>query len=376
MGCLLMSRNLIEYASHLFNLMIGEANVPTRDKMRIAKNPDRDILQQELQDFQSISVEEVNYIVPGAKMAGISLRERHLVLITGISDFLSDSILKELEEVEISLVLPHTGVLLALVKDAFLRRNETLSEEYYEENIYYQQDDLHYSGHSLSDLIKCIEAFSIFEINKNSLLYCRNHRDVSQYICSFFQNFRALPLDPLLLSFQHLFVNGCSHLRNENIFNALTSAHWRHTFLELYRCIEALYSLPHAISLRDKLKIPYTGAEVAKACYGELGWKRREEESLKRIFQLMPNRIALKTDITNVELFENSTFDFSDNGAGKKNYEKIAELIYKIRNSLVHHLETTDEFIPFEEKDWIIIINFLLSTIDYIYSTYDHELIC
>lgn len=371
-----MSKNFIEYSTHLFNLITSDATLPTKGQMRVAKNPDKAAFRREVQDFKGLVVEDVSYAVPGVKIAGISLRDKHLILITSIRELLSTPVLTSLEELGISLVDTHTGIFLAVVKDASLKRNDTLPAEYYEENIFSQQDDRTYNGHSLQDLEKCIEPFSLFEIDQNSLLYCRDHRDVGQLICTFVPALRVLPLEPLAPSFQDLLIKGGHHLRNENVFNSLTSAHWRHSFLELYRCIEALYSLPRAISLRDKLKIPLSGATVAKACYGELGWKRKEEDSIKRIFQLLPNSIAVATKIENVELFIGHNLNFSSDEFGRKSYEKLGELVYRIRNSLVHHLELDDEFIPLNDKDWLLILRFLISAIKNIYSTYDSELIC
>lgn len=371
-----MSKNLIEYSSYLFDIIVKDALVLTKDKMRVAKNVDKDSLVKEIKDFRDIAVEDINYILPGVKIAGVSLREKQFILLVGINDKVLKSDLTSVETLGITLMEPHTGHLLALVKDAKLNRNDSHPPGFYEENIFSQQDDVTYKGHSLQDLILCIEPFLLFEIAQDSLLYCRNHRDVGQIVCSFFSDFFVLPFDNLAPLFQNLLITGGCYLRSENIFNSLTSAHWRHSFLELYRCIEALYSLPRAITLRNKLNLKVGGAAVAKACYSELGWKRKEEDSIKRLFKLLPNSTAISAKIEMIELFSSSKLDFSTPEIGLNSYEKLGELVYRLRNSLVHHLELDDEFIPQNENDWLLILGFMLSAVEKIYATYDVELQC
>lgn len=371
-----MSKNLIEYSSYLFDLIVKDALVLNKDKMRVAKNINKDDLVNEIKVFRDISVEKIINILPGVKIVGISLREKQIILLTGIKDKVSNSELILVEGLGITLVEPHTGHFLALVKDAKLKLNDSLPPGFFDEYIFSQQDDVKYTGHSLQDLMQCIEPFFLFEIAQDSLLYCREHSDIGQIICSFFPAFFVLPLDLLAPSFQNLMISGGNFLRSENVFNSLTSAHWRHSFLELYRCIEALYSLPRAITLRNKLNLKVAGAAIAKACYSELGWKRKEEDSIRRLFKLLPNSIAMSSKVEEIDLFSSYNLDFSTPESGLNSYEKLGELVYRVRNSLVHHLELDDEFIPQNENDWLLILGFMLSAVEKIYATYDVELQC
>lgn len=369
-----MSKNFIEYSTHLFDVIVEDTVLDTKTKMRIGKDPDPSIFQKEVLDFKDIRVECLDYVLPGVKLAGISLREQQLLLLTGIIEKLPDNIVEQIENHGINLIQPHTGHLLALVKDAKLTRNENHESGFYEENIFSQQDDTSYNGHSLADLKLCIEPFLLFEVGQDSLVYCMEHRDVGKVVCSFIPTFFVLPVNALAQSFQDLLITGGPYLRRENVFNSLTSAHWRHSFLELYRCLEALYSLPRALNLKKKLNLTATGVSVAKACYAELGWKRKEEDSIKKLFKLLPDSIALSTGIVNITIFSSYIFDFTSLDNTNDSYEKLGEYVYKVRNSLVHHLEVEEEFIPQSDSDWVLMISFLISAVKSIYSTYECEL--
>jgi hypothetical protein len=209
--------------------------------MRVAKNKDKEAFKEELKDFFQLSIEETGYVVPGKKIAGISLSKRQMLLIANINEYLHGNVVDSLNAAKISIIEPHVGIFLVLVKDAGLGKDESKGEAYYDENIYSQQDDVAYDGHPYEDLRKCVEAFTLFEVDQDSLLYCSAHREIAQFVCSFFPEFRALPLDSLLPFYQDLLLDGGLYLRKENIFNSLTSSHWRYSFLDLYRCIEALY---------------------------------------------------------------------------------------------------------------------------------------
>ncbi|AYV11892.1 hypothetical protein [Shewanella algae] len=135
---------------------------------------------------------------------------------------------------------------------------------------------------------------------------------------------------------------------------SLISPYWKHSFIEAYRSIESLYSIPRAIELKSALLLEVSASQVAQLCREHLQWRRNEGDSLrkllvkcfdnKRVFDLVSNSLVIKN-----RLFSNSeewnTLD------DKKKIEKISDFIYKVRNQNVHlELFTTPAYQIEEEE--------------------------
>ncbi|WP_105254730.1 hypothetical protein [Pseudoalteromonas sp. T1lg75] len=166
----------------------------------------------------------------------------------------------------------------------------------------------------------------------------------------------------------------------------------KHLFLELYRCIERLYSLPAIGKLKERLRDCLTekdvcSFELSEIVESSIGWRQTEESGLKMLIAKVDRSIidaALqhikKTSINNgvfdlekeYEVIKNSTEDcdskemlISDLYTRKANI--VAKIIYKTRNSFVHFREV--HVTPYaQEEDIPELCNLLLLLIDPIYS--------
>ncbi|MNF89680.1 hypothetical protein D3C84_722130 [compost metagenome] len=153
----------------------------------------------------------------------------------------------------------------------------------------------------------------------------------------------------------------------------MTSTHYKHAFLELYRCIESVYTLPRALSLKSKTGLTIAGHLVAKICIEELGWRRKEEDSLFRVLSLMPISYLQPLALSRLPHNNSADWDFTVPEAEGKGIESLAKFIYKLRNQMVHQFDAENE-ITISNDDWSILIELLIAIINYIFVQYAGEL--
>lgn len=165
----------------------------------------------------------------------------------------------------------------------------------------------------------------------------------------------------------------------ENIPIALSIDEPKYVFLELYRCLELAYSWPRVQDLLNRLnpyldssiKKTFTLHNLAKWCNDDLGWRRIERDSVRKIFLLIAKnnprpmiwlcqqvRAFNQWEIASAEgeILESQVHDFSD-------------LIYDIRNQVAH------QFWPEMEKDvtrqeYEALIEFVIESLVRLYSIF------
>ncbi len=194
--------------------------------------------------------------------------------------------------------------------------------------------DADYRGHDISDLIRWYQSALIFRVPED-------HRfaDVSIYriaaaIAARTDFYRPHSLGADLANA----IAGLVELPNinpENIYFALTSTHWKHTFLDLFKCLEAIYYLPWARSLGQSIDSRLTALALAKQCRQNLMWREREKTSIARLFEMLPEPICKSALIERTPAFS----DLFGNAAGQA---RFGERVYKIRNQLVHQEDYED----------------------------------
>lgn len=219
-----------------------------------------------------------------------------------------------------------------------------------------------YSGHSVTELVDIYAPMIVFEVGDDSALLKKDN-----WYLSCLLSIKCKSLRPSIIS-DDIFdvaerLMSLGNINLENIYLSITSSHYKYSFIEIYRCLEAVYYLPWMIKLRDESGLSHDAFNLAKIVSKSINWKRKEEDSLRSIFSELPFSIIRHASLDQVSFI--SSYLIVDDIQKKK---ELGSLVYKLRNQSVHHsaYEHTD-IIHVLPSDWGIMINFMYLVVEYIY---------
>lgn len=216
-------------------------------------------------------------------------------------------------------------------------------------------------GYVYDDLIKYYEPVQLFHIPTasvfNDLQDC--HR-IAIYLIAKNPELMSLKVSVETLNqLEKVSIEGPSILPFDNIYNGIVSVSWRHAYLELYRNIEKLFTIPYIGELYDGLKLKTDFITFASQIEDKTGWRPKEDDALKRLFENMPTHIDYMSVLTKVPGYEKS---------------EISNFIYKLRNSIVHFRAGHNTF-NISEDVWNGIILILLQISLHLFSEHRARLI-
>ncbi len=207
-----------------------------------------------------------------------------------------------------------------------------------------------YEGHHFSDIARFFIPVSVFDIS-SALQFEENdlHRIAGTFLCAQQELLNLdIPQD-LIKEYEKLFVEGPDNLPFEELLDSLTSLRWKDAFLDVYRCIERLFPYSYIQSLHIKTATTKPLEELIGIVEDVLGWKAKEDLALDTIFSACGH--------SEESLFRNVKKNLFGNGEGGIG----VELVYKLRNSIVHHRLRGDRIYKrIEMTDWISLIKGLL----------------
>ena len=224
-----------------------------------------------------------------------------------------------------------------------------------------QQDDETYSGHDLLEVSRFFEDVSIFRIEQDHILFDKDIENISYLLTTQISKLIPLPISTIIDEYVSCIGNTHNSFIN-NVFMSLTSTHWKHAFLELYRCIEGLYVMPSAICLKNA--IGYTGkaADLAEHCITSLDWRRKEEASLGKIVDVCMSDQGFVNKLNTTGYL---------NAIEEKTPKKVAKRLYKLRNINVHQAK---EVIELSDVDWRELLSLFLVAVELLHQEYQTEL--
>ncbi|WCD81012.1 hypothetical protein [Pseudomonas sp. TUM22785] len=253
-----------------------------------------------------------------------------------------------------------------------------------ENSIKWQEREPEYKGTPVSDFYPFYESFSVHRVNTNSPLAGRSVFWFSYLISSCWKS--NTPSHIPAKAIQHI-----EEIYNENLWHfpidnarvAMTAAHFKHAFIDLYRCLEWLYSLPRCLRLKADLGLTMKGVELARLFRDKLAWRRAEQDSLKLlIIDAGPENLDIsvinKCLLSALPPFPLAGHEIAD--GAPETPEKWAEVaatalskrIYSIRNQYVHQLDSLDhQEIPREAEP--ALINILAQLCAILYKKYSAE---
>lgn len=353
-----MARNMIEANKYIFRVLdnfiqSSEANlsIAIENKRCIETN---DIEKKWLKNLQII---EIQPILSNFKIASFNFEsKKYFVTVGWYNRDFSDEI--------IELIETNAGIFTAIISELKVPIIHQTNPYEIVEEIFYPSDET-IIKYNYSLIAKFFEPISIYQIIEESPSPFINEGDINLIRLSGFYILKnrqliCLKFFPLTLSkFEKIFVEGAKNLPYENLLFSLVSISWRHSFLDIYRCIERLFCISFLEEFHKNLKIELSLLKLSSDLENYLNWKPKENEALSKIINNSPqDAINLLKEI---KLFID----------GKE--ENCSDIIYKLRNSIVHFRPATEE-IKLDEANWDKLIYSCLLVIDHWYSKYDEQL--
>ena len=258
----------------------------------------------------------------------------------------------------------NSSLLTALLsdKDVFLPNLDGLAVY---DSIFFPVEKDSYSGHDSALLLQFCVPLTLLEAESGGgfdtpLAVAR----VALLCASKSSGLRTLPLNQSTL-------DACAQLTLEEssipvslMSRALISVRWEHCFLDLYRCVERLFSIPTIVDLKGKLQIQQSGLAISKTLEELISWRKPEEDGLASLI-LDCNLIASDFHTDYIKLDTSCPPNYS--------YQSTAKHIYKLRNSIVHFRAIT-ELPKLAESAWQRLVQFLVDLINALYLKYHADL--
>jgi len=316
-----MSRNKIKMSRYIFDQIHSSALA--HDPHYLADQNKRWLARKDEEDLRLMVNAEVKVLALGARTFAISIEngDDRYYCFSGLA--IPDQLPTNLDEVE-----PTPGLFACVVYCAELKSLGTASQARdILEQQYGGQDG--YIGHELSDITPLFPTLHFAKVRTGvDAPYLEIlERVVGAYIAAGYPG-HPLEIDDRLRSrLLTLFEAGADTIPFSLPLQGLLSYSWPSLFLDLYRCLEQLYTAPKLKGLVEK--IPHRGslAELAYLLEEELSWRPKEQDALASILALSSNDTRSKI----LSAFEFDVADLTDYPS-----IKCAKAIYKLRNSHVH----------------------------------------
>jgi hypothetical protein len=219
-------------------------------------------------------------------------------------------------------------------------------------------DDPAYEATSFHDLLPYYERFELYEVDELSVLRDRSIFWMSYIVAAYWSNSRPRYLtNDALAELLVLYDEARWHFPIDNARTAVVASHFKHCFIELYRCLEWLYALPRAIAVKRKLNLSEKATMLARTFRSELGWRRTELDSLRLLLRdaqvhgysladlnrCLVSALPPRPDPGQVaDLQEQAKLATKAAEWDQDLINAVADRLYKVRNQFVHQIEEAD----------------------------------
>lgn len=163
--------------------------------------------------------------------------------------------------------------------------------------------------------------------------------------------------------FAEVFESGSSFIPCKNLVQGILAISWENLFLEIYRCMERLYSEPKVRAFRDDCQSDLSLHDLAALIETRLSWRPRENESLKLIIDYCDSETMRKACAS---LCPEAASETSDQSA------VVAKQIYTLRNRIVPSRPVHEE-IQKDDESWNAIVRSMLEITQQIYDKQGRE---
>lgn len=229
-----------------------------------------------------------------------------------------------------------------------------------------------YIGHDINEIMDLFIPLRLYKVESESILLMA---DRWYLICALLfkcQSLQSRLIDDELKQLAYsAFEKGKCSL--ENIYLSLTSSHHKYMFVEIYRCLEALYYLPWMLLLKNSSGIKHDAFSLAKMVSKSIEWKEKEQNSINKLFNLLSDDTFNYLNLNPLSFYD---FDIAQGGVvSSASKMKVSEIIYKIRNQSVHQQDYED-IKPYKitAADWMVLTKFIYRCTHELYSNYKKDI--
>ncbi|UVC28807.1 hypothetical protein [Pantoea sp. SOD02] len=294
-----------------------------QDPMYTSDDHARWLVRKDQADIDIMSDAEVKFILLGVNklVATIKYENENYFCFSGLGEAVN--LPANLEEIEST-----PGLFACVIYCAQLKSFATASQARDALEQQYRGVD-EYSGHALEQIEDLFQKLYFAKANIDaSSTYLNNlDRVAGAYIASQYLS-HPLEINYNLRSRLITFFEAGDETIPFNLpLQGILSYNWPSLFLDLYRCLEQLYTVIKLKSLVEKL--PYNGAlaELAYLLEDQLSWRPKEQDALASI--LSSSNEATRSKVI-------SAFNPDTQSGMEYSASKCAAHIYKLRNSHVH----------------------------------------
>lgn len=135
----------------------------------------------------------------------------------------------------------------------------------------------------------------------------------------------------------------------DRVFRAFIERRYEHAFLDLYRCLEMLFSLKKIDALRSRLNLNSLHLEISADVEDALGWRPVEKNALAEIFDGFPDGLT-----SSLRACFNNNADVSAN-------------VYGLRNECVHFRPLQKKSVLSKQVNWPNLLESMISVIHHAY---------
>ncbi|MEG4231499.1 hypothetical protein QUA40_05180 [Microcoleus sp. Pol11C3] len=355
-----MSRNMIEANEYIFKILAefvqsSEADVPVSNNKRCIKTNTKD--KEWLQELKIINKQ---LILPNFQTASFEFKSHKYFVAVGWQSKQTIDSDEVIEFVELN-----AGIVTALLFELKIPLSHEAKPYDIADKILY--DDpinsiIKYEDYSL--ISNVFEPFSVYRIPEDSAFIEKNDLDLIR-ISGFYalKNSQLIALNfsrETLDKFENVFFEGSESIPYENLLFSLVSVSWKYSFLDIYRCIERLFSIAFWADFHKNLKIEDSLLKFSADLENHTQWKPKEIDAVNKLIKDSPEEACRL--LKEIKSFIDGT-EAADCG----------DLVYKIRNSIVH-FRPANQSINLDDKNWDMLIRASLYIVEYWYKQYDEQL--
>ena len=306
--------------------------------------------------LQKLKITTVQPILPNFKTASFEFECNKYFVVVGWHT-------QEISEEVIQFIEPNAGIVTALLSELKVSVSQNANPYDIANEIFYESDQ-RIIKYDFSLVTNFFEPIYIYQIQENSTFVNQDDIDIIS-LSGFYaiKNRQLISLnfsEATLSRFEKLFIEGSRNIPFENLLLSLVSVYWKYSFLDVYRCIESLFCISALEDFHKKLKITDSLLKFSADVENYIGWRPKENEALNKLIDNSPEEAI--GFFREIKIF----IDGQEEG-------KYGELIYRVRNSIVHFRPANEE-IKLDEENWDKLINSALLVIDYWYNKYDKQL--
>ncbi|WP_152681881.1 hypothetical protein [Chromobacterium subtsugae] len=231
-------------------------------------------------------------------------------------------------------------------------------------------------GATIDFLLPLLEKFYVFECKPKRVEFIKSGNQMAFYLATYNSTSSKAHLSPQTIDrIRCLILEDIKYIPYNNLIHSIFNNKIEYSFLEIYKCMELVFSIPRILDLKTQLQTLTNTThlagldvkELAVACSKQLGWRRVERDSIKKLFKTC-------YDIDN-SIFNLVTCSFSQNKSLFKNrvidsekaLDDFVSDFYYIRNQIAHQF-WTDDIISISNSEYDDLIFFTATAISIIYN--------